>query len=181
MQDIETTEGIVVPGEEHAEGGLPQMNAETYASQLFWLVLTFGFLLVVLSKVALPKIGSVIAARKDRITGDLETAERLRKEASDALAAYESALASARGRATTLADEKRKTVNAEMDRLKAAADAQTQTALTEAEARIEETRKRAAGHVQQVASEAAADIVERLIGEKVSSADALQAVQSIRG
>jgi F0F1-type ATP synthase membrane subunit b/b' len=58
---------------------------------------------------------------------------------------------------------------------------QTQTALTEAEARIEETRKRAAGHVQQVASEAAADIVERLIGEKVSSADALQAVQSIRG
>jgi F-type H+-transporting ATPase subunit b len=176
----ETTEGTVAPGEAHAEGGLPQMNVETFPSQLFWLVLTFGFLLVVLSRTALPRIGGAIEARRQRIVGDIESAEQLRKDAAAALQGYESALASARGRAVALADESRKLITAEVDRQKAAADASAHKALAEAESRIAETRNAAMAHVREAASEAAADIVERLIGERVSAADAQSAVEAGR-
>ena len=181
MQSLETTEGTLAPGEENAEGGLPQMNPETFASQLFWLVLMFGVLFFVISKMALPRIGAILTTRRETLAGDLEKAEQLRKDAAGALAGYEAALAGARGRAGAMADENRKRTAAEIEKLSAAADAQTQTTLAEAEQRIYATRKTAAGHVQHVASEAAADIVERLIGERVSASDALRAVQSSRG
>jgi F-type H+-transporting ATPase subunit b len=176
----ETIEGTQVPGQPKAEGGLPQMNFETFPSQLFWLLLTFGFLLVFLSKSALPRIGGAIENRRQRIVGDLETAEQRRKDAGTALKAYEASMAAARSRALALADESRKVIAVEVDRQKAAADASAQKSLAEAEARIAETRTAATAHVREVASDAAATIVERLIGERVSPADAMRAVEAQR-
>jgi F-type H+-transporting ATPase subunit b len=175
----ETIEGTEVPPAE-AEGGLPQMHFETFPSQLFWLLITFGFLLIFLSKSALPRIGGAIETRRRKVMGDLETAEQLRKEAAAALQGYETALAGARGRALALADESRKVIASEVDRQKSAADASAQKVLGEAEARIAETRAAATAHVREVASEAAAEIVERLIGDRVSPADAKRAVESSR-
>jgi F-type H+-transporting ATPase subunit b len=176
----ELHEGTVAPGgEAHAaEGGLPQMDFATYPSQLFWLVLTFGFLLVFLSKYALPRIGGAIQNRQSTIAGDLESADRLRKDAHEALKGYENALGSARGRAVALADESRKVISAEVEKLKHAAEADAQRTLTAAESRIAETRKAAAAHVRTAAADAASDIVERLIGERVSPADAARAIGS---
>src|SRR3954466_9819944 len=122
----ETTEGTQVPGQAHAEGGLPQMNIETFPGQLFWLLITFGFLLVFLSKSALPRIGGAIETRRQKIVGDLETAEQLRNESAAALQAYESSLAAARNRALALADESRKVIAGEVERQKSAADAGAQ-------------------------------------------------------
>src|SRR5262245_37976006 len=112
-----TTESTEAPGAPH-EGGLPQMNTETFAGQLFWLAITFGFLFLVLSRVVMPRIGGAIEARAKHIQDDLDQAERLRKESSDALTAYEAALAQARGRATSLAEENRKRVTADIEKLK---------------------------------------------------------------
>jgi F-type H+-transporting ATPase subunit b len=177
----ELHEGTAVPGEEHPPAaGLPQMNPEWFASQLFWLVLTFGFLLIVMSRIALPRIGGTIETRRARIAGDLEGAEQSRKNAAAALKAYETSLAGARSRALALADEGRKAVVAEVERAKAASEAAAQKTLADAEARIGETRKAAAANVRSVAGEAAADIVERLIGERVSPADAASAIPAAR-
>jgi F-type H+-transporting ATPase subunit b len=174
---VELHEGVAVPGEEHAaEGGMPQMNPEWYASQLFWLVLTFGFLLIVMSRVALPRIGGTIENRRTRIVGDLESADQARRDAAAALKAYETSLAGARTRALALADEGRKAVVSEVEKVKAATEASAQKTLAEAEARIADTRQAAAANVRNLASEAAADIVERLIGERVNPADASRAV-----
>jgi F-type H+-transporting ATPase subunit b len=177
MAGEELHEAVGVPGEEHAaEAGLPQMNPEFFASQLFWLVLTFGFLLIVMSRVALPAIGGVIEGRRARIVGDLETADQARKDAAAALKAYETSLAGARTRALALADEGRKAVVSEVEKVKAATEASAQKTLADAEARIAQTRQAAAANVRNLASEAAADIVERLIGERVNPADASRAV-----
>src|SRR5687768_6122118 len=176
----ELHEGTAVPGEEHAEGGLPQMNFETFPSQIFWLVLTFGILLIVMSKLALPRIGGVIEGRRARIVGDLEGAEQARKDAAAALKGYETSLAGARSRALALADEGRKAVVTEVERVKAATEAAAQKTMTEAEARIATTREAASRNVRAVASEAAVDIVERLIGERVSPDEAARAVAATR-
>ena len=169
-----TTEGTQAP---QGHGGLPQMKTETFPSQIFWLVITFGLLFVVLSRLTLPMIAGAIGARRSRIEGDLGTAESLRKDAANALGEYESALAQARGRAHQLADENRKRIVGEIEAVKAAADTEAQSAMNEAEKRIAAERSKSLLGVKSAAAEAASVIVERLIGTPVSLQDAADAVE----
>jgi F-type H+-transporting ATPase subunit b len=170
---IEGTEKAGAP-----EGGLPQLNPEHFAGQVFWLAITFGLLFILLSRVTLPRIAGALADRKTRIDSDLAAAERSKKDASDALASYEAALAQARGRALSLADENRKRIVGEIDAIKHAADAKAQEAMSKAEARIAAERARAEGNLRTAAAEAAASIVERLLGVSVSSDEAVKAVDA---
>ncbi|HEY2071415.1 MAG TPA: hypothetical protein VGG48_17790 [Rhizomicrobium sp.] len=163
------------------EGGFPPFDTTTFASQLFWLTLTFVFLFLVLWRFAAPKISGVITARRDQINGDIKAAEQNRRDAEGASAAYETALAGARARAHKLAEENRKRVDGEVATAKAAADADAHKATAEAETRIAGTRAEAKAHVLRAAQEAAADIVARLTGETVSPEDAAAAVQAAMG
>jgi F-type H+-transporting ATPase subunit b len=143
----------------HEPSGLPQLDMETYPGQLFWLVITFGLLFILLSRVTLPRI-----------------AEQSKKDASDALAQYEAALAQARSKALAMADENRKRIVGEIEALKKEADAKAQDAMGKAEARIATERTRAEGNIRSAAAEAAASIVERLLGVQVSGDEAIAAV-----
>jgi F-type H+-transporting ATPase subunit b len=60
---------------------VPQLDPEFFVSQLFWLVATFSFLLLFLWKVSLPRIGSVLEKRENKINNDIETAKQLQIEA----------------------------------------------------------------------------------------------------
>src|SRR5688500_15289978 len=93
-----------VPGQ---KGPFPPFQRETFASQLVWLTLTFVLLYVLMARVALPRIGAIMDERRARIADDLAQAERLKGESDAALAAYEKALADARARAQSLANETR--------------------------------------------------------------------------
>lgn len=173
-----TIEGTEAAGHPAEEGGLPQLNTEHFAGQIFWLAITFGLLFILLSRVTLPKIASGLAARKSRIEGDLGAAEQSKKDASTALTEYEAALAQARGKALAMADENRKRIVGEIDGLRHAADAKAHEAMSKAEARIATQRTSAEGNIRSAAAEAAASIVERLLGAPVSSAEAAAAVDS---
>ena len=60
---------------------MPQLNPEFFVSQLFWLVVTFSFLLVFLWRISLPRIGSVLEKREKKINDDIATTKKLQKEA----------------------------------------------------------------------------------------------------
>lgn len=160
-------------------GGFPPFDTTTFPSQLFWLAITFAFLFVVLWRVAGPRIGGAIAARKGQITGDIAQAEAHRKDAAAAQAAYETALADARQRAHALAEDNRKKIHDEIDAAKAKADADAHKATAEAEARIHATRGDALAQVARTAEEAAIAIVAHLTGETVSPEDARAALGRI--
>ena len=175
-----TTEGTEAPGG-HKAAGFPPFKTETFPSQLFWLVITFAFLFVVLWRLAAPRISGTIGARRGRINDDLAEAQKHRGDAEAASAAYQTALAGARARATALADGNRKSVIAEVDKAKAAADAQAAADIAKAEGRINAMRDEAKGHVANAARDAAIDIVAHLTGEKVSADDAAAAVRAATG
>ena len=98
-----------------AKPGLPQLDVNFYAPQLFWLALTFAALYFLMSKVALPKIGDVVAERAGRIQRDIEAAAKLKGETDKALADYEKALQDARGKASAMAKETRETLTRETE------------------------------------------------------------------
>src|SRR5262245_51089476 len=173
-----TIEGTEKAGQ--PEGGLPQLKPEHFAGQIFWLAIAFGLLFILLSRVTLPKISGTLAARKSHIDGDLGAAEAAKKNASNALAEYEAALAQARGRALSLADENRKRIMTELEAKKRAADADAHSAMGKAETRIAAERTRAEANIRSASAEAAASIVERLLGVPISAEEAAKAVDAYR-
>lgn len=155
---------------------MPQLDVQDFAPQLIWLAITFIALYVVMARVALPRIATVIEERRDKIADDLDQASRLKREAEEALQAYESALADARARAHAIASETRERLNAEMDREKSEIEAELQGRIDQAEKRIAATKEEAMKNVRSVATEAAQAIVARLTGESVGPSEAERAV-----
>ena len=102
---------------------MPQLDPSTFGTQLFWLGICFVALSGVMALIVLPRLSSTLQARAAQLDDDLAEAEALREKAETALAAYEEALAEARSRALTLAQDMRAEVQAETDRQKAALDA----------------------------------------------------------
>jgi len=75
---------------------MPQLNPEFFVTQLFWLVVTFSFLLVFLWRISLPRIGNVLEKRERKISEDLTTAKELQNEAEKIQDTIESQLKQAR-------------------------------------------------------------------------------------
>lgn len=160
----------------HKSGGLPQLNVDDFAPQLIWLVVTFGLLYLILSRVALPRVGDVLAERRDRIARDIAAAGELKAETDKALAEYEQALATARSNASGIAKDTRAKLAAETDAERAKIEAQLNAKMQEAEARISATKSKALASVGDIAADTAVAVVSRLIGQTVSPADAKAAL-----
>jgi F-type H+-transporting ATPase subunit b len=155
-----------------ASGGhkapFPPFQSETFASQLFWLAITFVALYLLASRLLLPRVGGIIDARANRIDGDLAEAQRFKTEADAANAANEKALADARSRAQALANTTREKQQAEADSKRKAHEQQLDAKLAEAEKTIAATKVAAMGNVRGIATDAAAAIVKRLTGTEPS-------------
>ncbi|GGY50138.1 hypothetical protein GCM10007148_18640 [Parvularcula lutaonensis] len=162
------------PAEGEAEGGLPQLNTETYASQVFWLLLAFIVLYVLMSRVFLPPIGNIIEERRQRIADDFDKAAEFKRQAEEAEAAYKQALADARARASRIAQETRDQIDAEIKAMQAETDSKLEAEIAAAEARIAETSAKAAEAVREAARETTRAIVMALIDEQPSD-DAIDA------
>jgi len=167
------TVSIGAAADSHAAGGhnFPPFDPSTFAPQLVWLAISFGALYLIMSRLALPRVASVLSERRERIRRDLAEAERLKAETDAALAAYEKSLADARGKAQGLAKDMRDKVAADMDSERRRVDDANAAKLAETEARIADTKAKALANVDQLAAETAGAIVERLIGQNVDADD----------
>ena len=150
----------------------PPFNPETFASQLLWFAVFFVLLYLMMSRIALPRVGGILAARRERIEGDLKAAQRHKEDSNAELTAYEKALADARARAQVIANETRDKLNAEAEQRRKGLEHDLNAKLAEAEKVIAATKQAALANVRGIAIEATAAIVERLIG-RAPAADAV--------
>ena len=158
-----TTTHTEADGGEH-NGGFPPFDPSTFPSQLVSLAITFVALYLIVSRVALPRVGSVIDARQNAIEGDLAEAQKLKDESEAALKDYESELAAARARAQAIGAENREKLNAAADAERKALEQRLAERLAEAEKTIAATRNAAMTNVRSIAADAASAIVQRLTG-----------------
>ncbi len=159
---------------------MPQLNPLDWGPQLIWLLITFGILYLLMVKVALPRIGSVIEARADKIAKDLAEADGLRRQTEEAIAAYEQTLAEAKQKAHAIIDEGRAKLKAESAAERARLDAELAERGAEAETRINAAKTSAMRDVNEVAADVAADIVRQLIGIAPAKAEIDKAVAAAR-
>lgn len=139
--------------------GMPQLDFSTFPNQIFWLVVTLVVIYMVLSRVALPRIASVLAERQGTITNDIAAAEELKEKAAEAEAAYDKALADARAEAGRIGAETKAEVQAEIDAAIRKADAEIAARTAESEVKIAEIRDGATAAIQEVAKDTAEAVV----------------------
>lgn len=163
-------EKVYAEGAEAAASGMPQFEFATFASQVTWLIITFGILYLVLAYVILPKIGDTIANRQNRIADDLNTASRMQREAEEAEKAYDRVLADAKAKAHNVAESTRSSINEEIEREIMAADAEAAAQSLKAEARIGDIRRSALSNIDTIASDVASDIVKKFTGKAPTAA-----------
>ena len=154
----------------HTEAGgghkapFPPFQKDTFASQLVSLLVAFVALYLIVSRIALPRVGSLLDERQNAIEGDLAAAQKLNDESDAALKAYESELTAARARAQAISAETREKLNAAAEAQRKTLEDQLSVKLADAEKTIAATREAAMSNVRGIAAEAAAAIVQRLTG-----------------
>lgn len=150
--------------------GMPQLCVQWYANQIFWLIIALVAIYLILVRVALPRIGGVLAERQGAITNDIAAAEDLKLKASEAEKSYEKSLADARAEAHRIVEENKAELQAETDAAIERADAEIGQQTANSQRRIEEIRSNAMANVEQVARDVASAVVESMGG----TADASQ-------
>jgi len=171
-----TQTSVAVPQE--TTGVFPPFDTTTFASQILWLVICFGVLYWIIARVAVPRIGGTLGARRGKIEGDLAEADRLRQATDKAIADYEAALAAARAKAQGIAADTRDASKAELDAKRAGVEADLARKVAAAEAAIQQAKTEALGKVDEIAADTAAALVGRL-GSVVSPEEARTAVKSV--
>lgn len=168
-------------GAEGGHGGFPPMDAHSFPSQIFWLVIFFALLYLLMSKVALPKMAAVLDKRHKAIESDLSKASALKHETEAAIQHYEKSLSDARANAQGIATETRSKIAAEIEAERSALEKTLSAKLAEADARISATKAKAMQDVHEVAAETAAEIVSELTGATVSKDQAAKAIAGLKG
>lgn len=164
-----------------AHGAFPPFDSATFPSQILWLAISFGLLYLLMSRIALPRVGSIIHDRNQRILGDIAEANRLKAQSEEAAAAYEQALAEARRNAATIAQKARDAAKADADAERAKAEGEVNDKVAQSEKAIAASKAKAMAEVGGIATETADGIVKALIGGSVTKADIEKAVKAALG
>ncbi len=145
--------------------GMPQLDFATFPNQIFWLVVALVAIYLILTRVALPRIGAVLAERRGTITNDIARAEALKQQAEEAEAAYNKALADARAEAGRIIDKTKAEMQEQLDIALQKADAEIAAKTAESERRLAAIRDSASAAVEEVARDTAAEVVSALGGK----------------
>ncbi|MDO5621538.1 MAG: F0F1 ATP synthase subunit B' [Paracoccus sp. (in: a-proteobacteria)] len=160
---VEVAHGAAAAAE--SSTGMPQLDFSTFGNQIFWLLVTLAVLYWVLSRIALPRIASVISDRQAAVTGDLMAAEEFKRKAQEAEAAYEDALTQARSEAGKIVEANRAAIQKDLDAAIAKADAEIAARGLESEKRIADIRASSRADAATVAKDVTADLLAAFGGQ----------------
>jgi len=150
---------------------MPQLDVSTYASQLFWLAITFFSLYLILARIAIPKISTTLAERNHKISGSLECANKIKIEAEEMISEYEETLAQARTEARERYTSAAQTITQEISaQQKKSVDA-LNAKLHDAENTILKAKVAVKKELEKQTLELAADILQKLTGQSYKEAD----------
>lgn len=180
-QAIETIETVGAPQHgAHHEGGFPPFQTENFAPQLIWLTLIFGVLYLLMSRLALPRVGGILANRDAHIAADLDAARELQAKAQAAAKANDENLRLRREEAQAIGRDAHDKIAAETAARRTAAEADAADKIRAADARIAAAKTAALANVEQIALDAAGSIVEKLTGAGVDKSALASAFQSLK-
>jgi F-type H+-transporting ATPase subunit b len=150
-------------------GGMPQLNPEFWISQIFWLIITFGILFIVLTKVILPKISDNLETRKSQILENIETADKQKEESQKKIDEYEKIILESKIKAKNYFNDAREKILEDINKKRAALEKDINEEISSTENELSEFKKSSGEKVTKIAAETSAELIKELIGEGVNS------------
>ncbi len=159
--------------------GMPQLNPEFWVSQVFWLILTFGFLFIVLSKFILPKIGNNLELRKSQILENIEKAEKQKIESENKIKEYETLINNSKNEARNYFNEARKKIIQDIDKKREKIEHEINQEMQNAEKEIIELKKSSPEKINRIATETSVHLIKQLIGEEINNSSISAIVEDL--
>ena len=150
-------------------GGMPQLNPEFWISQIFWLIITFGILFIVLTKVILPKISDNLETRKSQILENIETADKQKEESQKKIDEYEKIILDSKLKAKSYFNEAREKILDDINKKRAALEKDLDEEINEVEKELSDLKNKSGEKINKIAAETSAELIKELIGEEVNS------------
>ena len=150
-------------------GGMPQLNPEFWISQIFWLIITFGILFIVLTKVVLPKISDNLETRKSQILENIETADKQKEESQKKIDEYEKIILDSKLKAKNFFNDAREKILDDINKKRASLEKDLDEEIGEVEKELSELKNKSGEKINKIAAETSAELIKELIGEEVNS------------
>ena len=158
-------------------GGMPQLNPEFWISQIFWLIITFGILFIVLTKVILPKISDNLENRKSQILENIETADKQKEESQKKIDEYEKIILNSKLKAKNYFNEAREKILDDINKKRAALEKDLDEEISELEKELSDLKQKSGEKINKIAAETSAELIKELIGEEVNSSSIVAIVE----
>ena len=152
-------------------GGMPQLNPEFWVSQIVWLVLTFGLLYIVLSKLILPKISDNLESRKSQILENIETAESQREETEKKHKEFEKIILESKLEAKNYFNQVRQKILEDINNKKTALEKDIDKEVSAAEDEIKNLKINSSEKIKNIAIETSSELIKQLIGEEANNSN----------
>ena len=150
-------------------GGMPQLNPEFWVSQIVWLVLTFGVLYIVLSKLILPKISENLESRKSQILENIETAESQREESEKKLKEFEKIILESKLEAKNYFNEARQKILDDINSKRLTLEKDIDEEISAAEQEVNNLKIGSHEKIRNIAVETSSELIKQLIGEEANN------------
>ena len=160
-------------------GGMPQLDPEFWFSQIFWLVITFGILYLVLSKLILPKISDNLETRKSQVLDNLELAEKQRNDSEAKLKEFDNIILKSKIEAKNLFSESRQKLLEDINKKRQKLENEIDKEVKIVEGEIEELRKKSPEKINKIAIETSSDLINQLIGANINNSSITAIVNDI--
>ena len=162
-----------------AEGGMPQLNPEFWASQIFWLILIFSSLYIIMWKIFLPKISDSIENRKSRIINDLNETQKLKENAEKKLREYNKIIEDTKKEAKKIIEDNKKKLENDIKNKKQKFNEEIEKELMSAEKEIKSLKKLSISSINKIAAEVSSEVIKQLVGTSVNMSNVSAIVEDI--
>ena len=155
--------------ESSESGGMPQLNPEFWFSQIFWLIIAFGLLFIVLSKLILPKISENLEARKSQILENIEAAEKQRETSENKIKEYEKIIIDSKNEAKNYFSKAREKILKDIDKKRETLKNEINKEIKKTEKEITGLKNKSPEKINKIAIETSSNLVKQLIGVEVNN------------
>ena len=167
--------------ESSESGGMPQLNPEFWFSQIFWLIIAFGLLFIVLSKLILPKISENLEARKSQILENIEAAEKQRETSENKIKEYEKIIIDSKNEAKNYFSKAREKILKDIDKKREILENEINKEIKNVEREITDLKNKSPEKINKIAIETSSNLVKQLIGVEVNNSSISSIVEDVSG
>ena len=162
-----------------AEAGMPQLDPKYWASQAFWLILIFGILYFVTSKIYLPKIRNNLDTRENKIKDDLDNANKFKEQSEEKLKEYENILLNAKKDVAQILFDSKNTLDKDIKLKKEKIEKEIENEVVKAQIEITELKKNSVDSIQKISREIALSLIENISGDKLNESSIKAVVEDV--